>query len=123
MITSVGYEQCASHLASDAPGETMLPYLALGTDDTDEAVSDLALGAEIYRGAFTEVAQSGNTVLAKLVVQASDIGAESSYTIKEIGFFDAASGGNCLSRTILDASITLTGSKRIEFLVGWVLEA
>lgn len=118
-LTTVGKRRIASHLANAVPVKELITHIALGTDDTPESESNLALGAEIYRVALAEVIQDNKGCIGDVTIAGSDIGT-ASYTIKEIGFLDAVSGGNLIWRHVLDTAITLSGGTQ-EHIIGEVM--
>ncbi len=116
MITAIGKQRLASAAAS---GSTFISHIGVGDDDTDEDVSDLVLGNELYRVALTTVAQNDQTCWGVGTILASAIGA-GSYDINEFGFFDALSGGNMICRVVLGETITITGTKELVIVWGEV---
>ena len=115
MILTIGKQRSASILANNS----FITHLAIGDDDTEEAAGDLALGNEIYRVALTSASQDDQVVWGVTTITASDIG-DSSYTIKEFGLVDAASGGHFQCRVVLDTPITITGAQKLIIVWGEV---
>jgi hypothetical protein len=106
-VTIIGLQRIASELA-DAPIAT---HIALGDDDTASQVSDLTLGNETYRIAIA-LAQVHVSTRGLITITASDIGT-GDQTIREIGLFDAAVGGNMICRHVLDTAIVIGGSQKV----------
>jgi len=119
MVTTVGKQRLASHLAS-APSQTVFTHIAFGTGDTAATAADLALEAEILRVEFDSVYQDDRVCFGKKQVQGADFGDEDEYTIKELGVLDAASGGNLICRSVLATAITLAKNERLVIPYGVV---
>jgi len=115
MILTIGKQRAASVLTNNS----YITHLAVGDDDTDETAGDLALGNEIYRVALTTVSQNDQVCWGVATITANDIGA-GSYTIKEFGFVDAASGGHFQCRVVLDTGVTITGAQKLIIVWGEV---
>jgi len=97
-ITSKGLETIASKLGSNTPNESWMEFIAIGDGLVTPSSEDLVLGSETYRkrGIVTVVA---NTYF----VEASFAKDEpiTDTWIREIGIFDAISGGNMGARWLL----------------------
>ncbi len=115
-ITTIGRQRLASH-GANTPSQNLITHVALGTDDTEATVNDVALGAEIYRVVIGAISAEGATIRTYTLIVAVDIG-NSSYTIEEIGLLDAASGGNLICRQKLSQPVTIAGTQRVEILYG-----
>lgn len=122
VVTKVGRQRLVSHLATSSNTNTWFSHIALGDDDTVSATEDdLSLTSEIYREAFDTVFASGETIFGQSEIVATDLGT-GSYTIKEVGLYDAASGGNLICRQVLSSSITISGGEKISVLWGVVVQ-
>lgn len=115
MVTTVGKQRLASHLAS-TPSQYAFTYIAFGTGDTAANAADLALETEIYRVAFDSVYQDDNVLVGEKLLKGSDIGSEDSYTVNEVGVLDAGSGGNLICRDVPDTAITIAKNERVRFV-------
>lgn len=109
LITNVGKAAIAG-LVGNTGSITAFGYLALGTSNTAPAGSQTALGAEITTGGL---GRASATVSRTTTVSTNDTltltyqwTASSSFTIQEIGVFNASSSGTMLGRA-------LTGAKPI----------
>ena len=76
---------------------TEITHIATGDDDTTPVVTDTDLGNETYIEAVNNSSVIGSR-LAKDILQ--DITENNGNDIKEVGLFDAASGGNLYVRTL-----------------------
>lgn len=71
---------------------TLMTHAGVGDDDTTPTAADTSLGNETFRDARDDWDSSGaNTIVGSLTIEASE---NNSNDIDEIGWFDAASGGN-----------------------------
>jgi len=120
IVTTVGKERAASHLANSVPAKEWFTHIALGTNDDAESTEDLSLGTEIYRVALDTVFANGQTVFGHSIITANDIGVDS-YTLWEVGLLDASAGGNLIARQVFNSSITFTGNEKLEFLWGVIV--
>ncbi|KKN63202.1 hypothetical protein LCGC14_0503920 [marine sediment metagenome] len=121
VITTVGLERMASHLADSTPGKELFTHFALGSGTTlAEAIGNPALETQIYIEAFDNIFASGPIIFGYTSLVATDIGV-GSYSIGEVGLFDALSGGNLIARQLLDTVISnFTGADQIDTLWGIV---
>lgn len=88
-------------------------HIAIGTDGTAAAASDTALGAEVLRDTPTSVVDySAVEVGFKLFISAS-VG--NGNTFREIGLFDAPSGGNMMARSTSFTPIAKNSAITITF--------
>lgn len=97
-ITNKGLSQMASRAIQNTANPVR--YLAYGTDGTAFDKTQTALGAEVARAEATVSLDTTNVVndTAKLV-KAFNI--TSAVTVREVGSFDASSGGNMWTRDVL----------------------
>lgn len=120
VVTTIGLQRCASHLAS-APSQEWFTYLAIGdNDDNAASTEDLALTNETYRVALDSIFADGVTCFGSVSITASDVGA-GAVVIKELGLFDADAGGNLICRQVLETAISITGAERIDVLWGVIV--
>lgn len=117
IVTTVGKNRAASHLANVLPGKTWFTHLALGTNQDAESTEDVALGAEFYRVALDSVFAVGETVFGRSIVQADTIGA-GTITVVELGLLDALVGGNLQARQVLETAFTFSGTEKFDLLWG-----
>ncbi len=117
IVTTVGKERAASHLAN-TPANTWFTQIALGTNDDEESTEDLALGAEIYKVDLSTVWANGQTVFGNKIIEANDIGVDS-YTLWEIGLLNASD--DLIARQVFASSITFTGNQKLDFLWGVIV--
>jgi hypothetical protein len=95
VITTSGLHALADYLCSAAASATRNPFyfVAIGSDSTTEAASDVALGTELSR--HTGVVTAFTAVYQVTATFASGSGTGNIY---EYGLFNANSGGKMLSR-------------------------
>ena len=78
--------------------QSYITHIAVGDDDTAIAVADTALYSEVLREeALTPIITTANTLTASLFLDVTEANGE---TIKEIGVFNANSGGTMVSRNL-----------------------
>jgi hypothetical protein len=94
-------------------------HIGIGTSGTAPLATDTALGNEVYRAVPTSQVDYSPTELGfKLFVSASQANGS---TLREIGLFDASSGGNMMARSTSftpiakNASITVTFTHIIRY--------
>jgi len=114
-ITNTGLEYISKILNGLADNE--FTYIALGTDSTAEATSNTSLGAEnTTLGAARKQATctyiSPGTASFNVLFSFSG-----NVTVREIGIFDAASGGNLLYRRVVAANRNYSDGDAAEFTV------
>lgn len=121
IVTTVGKQRLASHVATLSNANYWFSHIALGDDDTvAAAIGDLSLTNEIYREAFDSVFASGNTIFGQSQIVATDIGG-STYSIEECALYDAISGGNLICRQVLATSVEISGGEKADVLWGVVM--
>ena len=107
-ITDVGRLQFAKWLNGETPNQ--MKYIAWGTDDTAYDVSQTSLGAELRRVESTNSALSG---VGQVQLQAEFYAFYTpTGTAKEVGVFDALSGGNMLHRSVIN-DLPINASTRL----------
>lgn len=82
--------------------ESVMTYGAVGDDNTTPTASDTTLTSEVFRDAIDDFdkTSSADSVTATLFIGPSEANGN---TISEAGWFDASSGGNLQTHTILTA--------------------
>jgi hypothetical protein len=97
-------------------------YVAVGDDDTVPAEGQTVLGAETYRVARFD---SDTTTFADEITVSGEIGFgnNNGETIREVAWFDEASGGQMLSRDLLVTEIVKTSDISVVFPKKVVVEA
>ena len=110
LVVTAGIGEITGLMLSDVGG-TAFDYLAVGTDSTAPSASDTALGAEITDSGLARAAGTGSQETtnvtndtAKLTHTWSSITADKS--IRELGVFNAASGGTMLARATLSVDVS-----------------
>lgn len=73
-------------------------HIGLGTNATPEAVTDVALGTELYRKTASITLGTGANA-NEVTFEATWSAGSAAGTLREAGLFDAASAGNMFSRT------------------------
>lgn len=114
LVVTAGIGEITGLMLSDVGG-TAFDYLAVGTDSTSPSASDTALGAEITDSGLARAAGTGSrettTVTndtAKLTHTWNNITADKS--IRELGVFNAASGGTMLARANVTIDVSANDS-------------
>lgn len=101
LVVDTGLYHVADQLADQ--GEAAMGYMAWGTDDTAPAAGDTALGNEVARKALDSKTQGSggdaNEVVYVGTVTGADVGSLP-VTLREVGIFNAASGGVMLDRLV-----------------------
>ncbi|MHA1773235.1 MAG: phage tail fiber protein [Candidatus Heimdallarchaeota archaeon] len=110
LVVNAGIGAITGLMLTDVGG-TAFDYLAVGTDSTAPSATDTALGAEITDSGLARAAGTGSqetdTVTndtAKLTYTWSNITASKS--IRELGVFNAASGGTMLARANVTVDVS-----------------
>ena len=91
--------------------------IALGTDATPEAVTDLALGAELYRKVASIELGTGADA-NKCTFEATWTAGDAAGTLREAGLFDDPTAGNMFSRTTF-ADLTIGPADTL--IVTWII--
>ena len=87
-------------------------YGAIGTGTAAESSSDTALGNEVLRKARQETTTTSDSRTVSLWIDSTEANGN---TIGEMGFFDAASGGNMFVRHKLASTINKTSDIELWF--------
>ena len=110
-ITNMGLDQVAGLINATRTGA--FTRLALGTSETAAAVGDIALKAEISGGSLARASATATQITtditndtAYLVHSWSSTG---SYTVKECGIVNSASGGRILGRKTFTGKVMTSG--------------
>lgn len=107
LIVNTGFEGVASRIAPhDGSINPTSPfnYIALGTSNTAAAATDTALSAELPAGASysrlqdSQVSYSATEAGKKLILSVTFLPGQGTGTLQESGVFNAATGGDMLSR-------------------------
>ncbi len=96
LIVNVGKAEVAG-LIGGVSGSTAFGYIAVGTGTTAESATDTALVNEVDRQASTNSLVTTSVTNDTLQMQAT-FNFTASYNITEYGIFNAATGGDMLSR-------------------------
>lgn len=88
------------HMATLLSGASspLVQYIGLGTDATPEAVTNTALGAELYRKTASVTLGTGGDA-NKVTYEATWSAGSATGTLREAGLFDDPTAGNMFSRT------------------------
>ena len=119
LVGNYGTSLMAAYLAN--VGDPLpIQYIAVGDGDLAPAVTDTALGNELYR-AIASVSQGIGAEANQVEFQSTWLAGASQGTIKEAGLFDAAAVGNMFSRVtfadvIVGAADTLIVTWDISFI-------
>ena len=92
---------------------TPVVYFAVGTGDTTPTDDDETLVAEVFRG-HASIIQDGTNLLYSLTITKGTFAGDT--YIKELGLFDAESGGMCYYREVRDPEI-LNGTTGCTFTI------
>jgi len=89
-------------------------YMAFGTDGTAYTVDDTALGAEVSRNAVTTDITNDAKIIFTVELKSVDpiIGS----TVREIGLFNASSGGTLFTRYVI-SDLATTNTKEYRFTI------
>lgn len=96
LIVDSGLNFLADHVGNNAI--PALGWLAIGTGVNAVLATDVALGAEVFRKAFTTESTPTNTYRAVTTILPS----EALVVWKELGTFNASSGGVMFNRIAVD---------------------
>lgn len=119
-ITNSGLEYIAKNI--NGVDDNEFAYMAIGTDPTSESVSDTALGSEntqygsARKQATCTYTSPGTAVWNALFSFTGEV------TVREIGIFDAPTGGNLLYRRVLASNRNYSDGDAAEFTVYIPLE-
>lgn len=115
LITTIGLERGASHLASPSVSNSWFSHVGFSASVIAATIDTLALTDPFYRVVLDSVTQSGSSVIGRVLVTATDIGA-STYSISQLGLFDALAGGNLICMQVLGTAVSITGSDQAEVI-------
>lgn len=121
VVTTIGKQRCASHLANSSPGKTWFTHIALSTNTDAVSTEDLALDNEFYREALDTVFAADATVFGSIIMEGNDIGAGTTWTVYKVGLLDAASGGNLICQQLLGTAVEFEGTEKLEILWGVIV--
>lgn len=96
IVTTKFYEMVSDFMAGSSPNK--MSHIAIGTGTTTPAVSQTALVTEVFRKAITTTATPGTQIHLQIEIT----GTEAIFNWKEIGVFNASSGGNMTNRALID---------------------
>lgn len=87
-----------------------LTHFAVGTDDTAASSGDTTLGTEVFRDTFTQTTEDPKQLEIRYYLGSGDANGN---TLKEVGLFNAASGGTMYARAVhtgivKDTSVAIT---------------
>lgn len=117
LVTNVGLGLITGYLAASAS-----KYVAWGTDGTEAAATDTALGSESAesRTSGTQTQQTSSTTNDTYRC-VGEIVATDTRAIQEVGIFDAASSGNMFMHANF-TTINLSLNDSIEFTINTTLD-
>lgn len=96
-------------LAGSGDGVPQGTHIAVGTSNAPTQHSDTELGGEVWRGAITSVETNTDYVARFRTFLAS--GDANGNALREVGLFNAASGGIMIGRALLGAAIQKNAAK------------
>lgn len=99
-------------LFGDISTPTAFGWLAYGTGTTAVAAGNTTLGTEVDRQACT-VTQESILAPRDTIRFYTEFTAAGSYTVSEIGVFNASSGGTMLARQVLDNYQAVTANQKL----------
>lgn len=94
-------------------GTLTITHVAIGTDGTTPTAADTALGAEVLREAPTSVIDYSTTEIGWRLFVSASMG--NGNTLREIGLFSAASGGDMFARSTSFSPISKNASITVTF--------
>lgn len=98
LVVDAGLNLIASRLKDTS--DDALSHIAIGTSTTAPAAGQTALGAEQIRRPFSTIVVTANEIDCEIVFTSLDTDAD--FNWKEIGIFNAASGGTMFNRVNVD---------------------
>lgn len=114
-ITNTGLEFMAKLINGVASNE--FTYIALGTDPTAENSADTALGAENTTNGSARKQATCTYISPGTASWNALFSFTGSVTVREIGIFDAPTGGNLLYRRVLSANRSYSDGDAAEFTI------
>ncbi|MBI2127197.1 MAG: hypothetical protein HYU02_07815 [Thaumarchaeota archaeon] len=120
LIVDVGKQKVIDYIVNLAPSG--FTHCGIGTDSTAPAAGNTTLGAQVDRRAIDDKRRSGTD--ARLTTFFPSTSPAVGSTIREMGIFDAVSGGNLYARAVSPTSFAaftfLTGSSlTMDYTSGW----
>ncbi|QDP59628.1 MAG: hypothetical protein GOVbin1753_61 [Prokaryotic dsDNA virus sp.] len=113
MIVTQGKKRVAQLITGlQSNGTTKFVHIRVGNGGDSTSPSQTTLDNQVGAAKTATPDLVGNTLVYTVTYTGADI---SSNTISEIGIFDAATGGNMLSRIVFDDVGPLTASESITF--------
>lgn len=92
LIVQAGKDFAANALI--ASSTSPFSHMAVGTSGTAPAIGNTALGAEVFRKAFTTASRTGSVV----TLVTNYVAGEGTGSLQEAGIFNASTAGTMLSR-------------------------
>lgn len=120
IVTTIGKNRAASHLANSGNAVEWFTHIALGTNNDAESTEDIALGAEIYRVALDSIFAVGETVFGHVIIQADSVAA-GIVVVKELGLLNAAAGGQLICRQVPNNELSFSGTEKLDILWGVIV--
>lgn len=120
-ITNMGVDEVAGLINGQRTGA--FTRIGLGTSGTQAGASNTALLAEISTGSLARASTSCTQVTTDVTNDTAQLlhtwSATGSYTVKEAGIFDSASGGRILSRKTFTGYSVVSGDS---FQINWKID-
>ena len=108
-ITRTTLNRLRNALSGSGDAPLAATHLALGDGSTAASAVDTALVNEFFRGAFITVTNDTDYILkGRLFLATTDANGQ---TIRELGVYSAAAGGELIARAVLGTSLAKTNRK------------
>jgi len=98
LVVDTGVRSAASHLGTSANSDSWMPFIAIGDGVTEPSSTDESLESELHRKRGT-VTVENNTYFVEADFAVDE--PTDDCIVREIGIFDAISGGNMGARWLL----------------------
>jgi len=118
MITDIGLQCIASHLASANPNKTLTTHVALSENTDEVGEGDITVEDEEYRVA-TEVSANNITCLNEKLIVGSDIDTDG-INLNKVGLLDQSVGGNLICKSKLNLTLSIGISQKLHIVYGIV---
>lgn len=112
LIVTVGKNHIAARIQGTS--QSVMSYMAVGSNSTTPTVNDLALNTEIARVALATFTNTNNTVQATATFGAG-VGTG---TLREAGLFNASTNGTMLAHTTFPA---ITKASNDTLSINWTI--